>query len=104
MNKKSKIMLSIMIAVIVIFFCLNGNTIRKGYVLFGISTCKGEDFVFAGQALTSWQCSICGAGGIERDTCVPKLCTKCSFVTCRCRWCGKLRWPEIEIQLGSPGN
>lgn len=98
MNKKSKIMLSIMIAVIVIFFCLNGNTIRKGYVLFGISTCKCKDPGVSGcWENDSWQCSVCGASEIETDIRTPKLCKKCSFVTCRCRWCGKLHWPEIDI-------
>ena len=45
----------------------------------------------AGDALTEWNCQLCGKSAINSDTNVPKLCADCAKKTGRCYQCGKLK-------------
>lgn len=51
---------------------------------------KGHPQV-AGEALTDWECKICGRKYTNSDTAVPILCDSCASITERCNICGLLK-------------
>lgn len=65
---------------------------QKGYDIFKAEYCiTDHSKEIAGDALTGWCCSLCGAHAVNSDTNVPKLCYNCAQTTGRCSQCGKLK-------------
>lgn len=65
---------------------------QKGYNLFGKDYCTTDHSLeVGGDALTEWNCQICGISAINSNTNIPKLCENCARATMRCYQCGKLK-------------
>jgi len=65
---------------------------EKGDSLFGYDYCTtNHSLEGGGDALTKWECKLCGYTDINPDTNIPEICYDCSKKTDRCYKCGKLK-------------
>lgn len=105
MRKKAIFVVLIIIAIIIVVgIIVLANTLgtsngvqkteieQKAYEIFGDDYCTIDHSLvgFGGEALTEWECKLCGRTATNSDTDTPVICSNCARITGRCMYCGKL--------------